>query len=71
VGGAWHPTVNSDLIQTKPLLSSRCDLGEKPIPKRMGEGLRAALEATQGQMDGFSGQLPYKYHLEEVVSAGD
>jgi hypothetical protein len=27
--------------------------------------------ATQGQMDGFFGQLPYKYHLEEVASVGD
>jgi len=31
----------------------------------------AALEATQGQMDGFFSQLPYKCHLEEVASAGD
>ena len=31
--------------------------------------LRApALEATQGQMDGFFSQLPYKCHLEEVAS---
>ena len=29
------------------------------------------LEATQGQMDGFLSQLPYKCHLEEVVSVGD
>ena len=30
-----------------------------------------ALEATQGQMDGFFGQLPNKCHLEEVASVGD
>jgi len=30
-----------------------------------------ALEATQGQMDGLFGQLPFKYHLEEVASVGD
>ena len=30
-----------------------------------------ALETTQGQMDGFSYHLPYKCHLEEVVSVGD
>ena len=30
-----------------------------------------ALEATQGQMDGFFSQLPYKCHLEEVASVGD
>ena len=29
---------------------------------------RAALEATQGQIDGFFSQLPYKCHLEEVAS---
>ena len=29
------------------------------------------LETTQGQMDGFLSQLPYKYHLEEVTSVGD
>jgi len=32
---------------------------------------RSALEATQGQMDGFFSQLPYKCHLEEVASVGD
>jgi len=29
------------------------------------------LEATQGQMNGFLSQLPYKCHLEEVASVGD
>ena len=32
---------------------------------------RSALEATQGQMDGFSSQLVYQYHLEEVASVGN
>ena len=31
----------------------------------------SALEATQGQMDCFFGQLPYTCHLEEVASVGD
>jgi len=31
----------------------------------------AALEATQGQMDSFFSQLPYKCYLEEVASVGD
>ena len=31
----------------------------------------SALEATQGQMDGFFSQLPYKCNLEEVASVGD
>ena len=30
-----------------------------------------ALEATQRQINGFSSQLPYKYHLEEAESVGD
>ena len=30
-----------------------------------------ALEATQGQMDGFLIQLPYKCYLEAVASVGD
>ena len=31
----------------------------------------SALEATQGQMNGFCGQLLYEYHLEEVASMED
>ena len=31
----------------------------------------AALEATQGQMDGFFSQLHYECHLEEVAFVGD
>jgi len=30
-----------------------------------------ALEATQGQMDGFVGQLPFKCHLKDEVSVED
>ena len=32
---------------------------------------RTALEATQGQMDGFFRQRPHKYHPEEEASVGD
>ena len=39
--------------------------------EREGERERAALEATQGQMDGFFSQFPYKFPLEEVASVGD
>ena len=38
---------------------------------RVGGYRVTALEATQGQMDGFVGQLPYKCHLEEVASVRD
>ena len=33
--------------------------------------LDTAPEATQGQMDSFFSQLPYKCYLEEVASVGD
>ena len=33
--------------------------------------LKATLETTQGQMDGFFSQLPNKCYLEEVTSVGD
>ena len=37
---------------------------------RMARG-RAALEATQGQMDSSFSQLPSKCHLEQMASVGD
>ena len=37
-------------------------LAEVPYP---------ALEATQGQIDGFFNQFPHKCYLEEVASVGD
>ena len=33
-----------------------------------GDGQVPALEATQGQIEGFFGQLPYKCDFEEVES---
>ena len=32
---------------------------------------RAILETTQGQMDGFVSQFPFKCYLPEVASVGD
>ena len=32
---------------------------------------RTILEATQGQIDGFFSQLPYKCHQNRVASVGD
>ena len=40
-------------------------------PNTSRAALAAALEVTQGQMDGFLSQLPFKCHLEEVASVGD
>ena len=37
----------------------------------LGSEQHAALEATQGQMDGFFSQLPYTHQLEQVASVGD
>ena len=36
-----------------------------------GRGSQATLEATQGQIDGFFSQLPYKCHQNRVASVGD
>ena len=35
------------------------------------EEVGTALEATQGQMDGFFSQLRYIFHLEDPASVGD
>ena len=50
-----------------PELTRRADWSntEKKVPAL------SALEATQGQRDGFFSQHPYKCHLEEVVSVED
>ena len=37
----------------------------------VGERGVAALQATQGQIDGLSSKLPYNCHLEEVASVRD
>ena len=44
--------------------------GQGPYRKK-GCVFKAALEATQGQMDGFFSQLPYKCHIEELAPVGD
>ena len=33
--------------------------------------MQSTLEATQGEMDGFFSQLPYKCHQNRVASVGD
>ena len=52
-----------------PQKKSRSLQGHPFEPFNVFERSKSALEATQGQMDGFFNQLPYKCHLEEVVSA--
>jgi len=45
-----------------------------PLDGNKAAALRSqvtTLEATQGQIDGFVSQLPYKYYIEEVASVGD
>ena len=44
--------------------------GENWVDTGIGASV-PALEATQGQMDGFFGQLLYKCHLDEAASVGD
>ena len=45
--------------------------GSCVVGRRRPVSFRAVLEATQGQMDGFFGQLSYKCHLEEAASVED
>ena len=40
-------------------------------PLQIAEGTYTTLETTQGQIDGFSSQLPSKCYLSEVASVGD
>ena len=52
------------------------DLADRPIkirahPISLHSISLPTLEATQGQIDSFFGQLPYKCYLEEVASVGD
>ena len=52
-----------DLLALPPVRDGACHPGN-PNPE-------TALEATQGQMDGFFSQFPYQCYLEEVASVGD
>ena len=45
--------------------------GSEPIAQRCTELRHSALEATQGQIDGFLSQLPYKCHQNRVASVTD
>ena len=39
--------------------------------RRLASIFNRTPEATQGQIDGFISQLPYKYHQNRVASVGD
>ena len=63
--GSYHQ--DASLLDPFPSWWWGCPQGwnrKSPLPN-------TTLEATQGQMDGFFGQLPYKCRLEEVASVGD
>ena len=51
-------------------LCARAGSGGRALPGPSGT-FQSALDATQGQIDGFFSQLPYKCQLEEVASVGD
>ena len=53
--------------------STRSRRPRPPTPSHlcMPSDANSALEATQGQMDGFWSQLPFKRCLPEVASVGD
>ena len=62
-------------LSHSPPLSLSLDRARTPPRRSSGPRARlrcpSSLETTQGQMDGFFGQLPYKCYLEEVASVGD
>ena len=59
-------------MNSKHLAEQEGDSAGQHRRARRGDGSRGtALEATQGQMDGFLSQLSYECHLEEVASVGD
>ena len=72
-------------IKGAPFTATKDFVNPEPEPKTIGAEehhrvvwlLRqrgrclATLETTQGQIDGFFSQLPYKCHLEEVTSVGN
>jgi len=44
---------------------------EEKAPFVQAESALSTLETTQGQIDGFISQLPYKYHQNRMVYVGD
>jgi len=55
------------------MVSGRAAFSDKGIPlhEQGNSGWQAALDATQGQIDSFVSQLPYKCHQNRVASVGD
>ena len=45
--------------------------GQLRVAAYVGSSKNPTLEATQGQIDGFFSQLPYKCHQNRVASVGD
>ena len=64
--GIYFENVTDTSLDIRNQLRVRVDLSSPSTGS-----LASALEATQGQMDGFFSQLPYKCHLNEVASVGD
>ena len=56
-----------DRVQGKPASSNRAPRAPTLLDYRS----YSALEATQERIDGCLSHLPYKCHLEEVVSVGE
>ena len=65
----------SDIFSTKvfktiQILRSSLDIGLRTPTAEPPQSV-STLETTQGQIDGFFSQLPFKYYLPEVASVGN
>ena len=65
----WKQGSPDPLISPQASLTAPADPAKPQTPaKELSCRTSSALEATQGQMDSFVSQLPYKRHLEEAAS---
>ena len=60
----YHSTLGSIVIKKEKKILEQSNARER-------EQLVSALEATQGQIDGFFSQLPHKCHQNRVAFVGD
>jgi len=67
--GGVHPAITA--ARNKWRIRRGFDESGPPPATRKRLFRESALEATQGPMDGFFSQHPYKCYLEEVASVGD
>ena len=67
VSREWRGLVDDPLVWESVCFHPRA----RPAASCCNGSILSALEATQGQMDVFSSQLPYKCHQNRVTYVGD